>query len=282
VLRAKAYAKLNLALHVQGRRADGYHNIDSVVAFCDVADVISVAPASDISLQVTGPFMLHTGDVQGNLVLRAAHLLAELAGVSAGAAITLEKNIPVGAGLGGGSADAAAVLKLLCAHWQLQLPKEAMQHLAVRLGADVPMCLQGGVLRARGIGDVIDSFLINDLFEYSVVLVYPNMHVATAQIYQNISHDNKEEGLNFSPTIAGLFTATRNDLQPAAITVAPVIAELLLALETLPQQADFVRMTGSGSCCFALFDEAERAASAARWLALKYPDWWIKTAAFLT
>lgn len=255
-----APAKLNLALHVTGRRADGYHLLDSLVAFARLGDVVALAPGP-LSLQVDGPFAagLPVGD--GNLCLRAARL------AGAGAAITLTKNLPVASGIGGGSADAAAVLRGL-ARMGCPLPRGTE-----RLGADVPVCLASQPARMQGIGDILTP--LAPLPAIPLVLANPGVGVATPQVFAAMDRRDNP-ALPPIPRFAGLadltawLAATRNDLEPAALSIAPVIGQVLDALRGTG--AAFTRMSGSGATCFGFYDTANRARIAAD--ALKQHGWW--------
>lgn len=268
-----APAKLNLTLHITGRRDDGYHLLESVVVFTQLADRLTLAPADRLSLAVTGPFAAPAGDSVDNLVLRAARALQEASGRREGAAITLDKQIPVGAGLGGGSADAAATLRGLNDLWHTGLDEAALMALAAPLGADVPMCLLGRPLVARGIGDQLEP-LPWAFPRLHAVLVHPRIPLLTAQVYalRDGTPRPAPPPADWQAVMGG-----RNDLQRAAIAAAPVVGEMLLAMETAPPKPALVRMTGSGACGYALFDDADRAATYAAGLRAQYPEWWIVT-----
>ncbi|MDO5647693.1 4-(cytidine 5'-diphospho)-2-C-methyl-D-erythritol kinase [Paracoccus sp. (in: a-proteobacteria)] len=254
-----APAKLNLALHVTGRRDDGYHLLDSLVCFAGVGDVVTLTPGGP-SLTIDGPFAagLSTTD---NLCLRAA----DLAGGAAQIALT--KNLPVASGIGGGSADAAAVLRGL-AQMGHPLPRAPE-----RLGADVPVCLAGRPARMQGIGEHITP--LPPLPALHLVLVNPGIALSTPQVFSALTcRDNPP--LPPIPIFADLnalihwLRATRNDLEPPARQIAPVIGDVLDALTA--QGAAFARMSGSGATCFGLFDRADHAERAAT--ALSHNGWW--------
>lgn len=240
-----APAKLNLALHVRGNLPDGRHAIETIFAFCADGDRLSAADAGDISLDVTGPF---GSDIAGeNLVLTAARVLAEVAGGDArGAAITLEKNLPVASGIGGGSADAAATLRLLTSLWSID-PKLAEQ-VAPSLGSDVPACLLSLPARGEGAGDELAPVQLPDLGGIPVLLVNPRVHLATADVFAK--WDGEDQG-PLSDWRDGF-----NGLQQAAISLVPQIETVLAWLGTRPG-ANVTRMSGSGATCFALFDSEE-------------------------
>jgi 4-diphosphocytidyl-2-C-methyl-D-erythritol kinase len=273
-----AAAKINLYLHITGKRADGYHQLETLAIFTDFGDLLRVTPSESLTLTVNGEFAADAGTGEDNLVLRAAEALRQEAGIRAGAALILEKNIPVGAGLGGGSADAAAALKLLMRHWAVILPEAQIMALAQRLGADVPMCLVGKPLIARGVGEQITP-LAAPLPPLHIVLVYPRRPLATQHVFARYRMERQIATPVLNPASAehiyASLSPTCNQLQPVAITLLPEVAEVLRALETAPG-ARCVRMTGSGSACFALTDTAEDAESLARAIRRGYPDWWVR------
>ena len=254
-----APAKINLALHVTGRRADGYHLLDSLVVFTELGDRVTVAPGTP-SLRITGPFaddLPFTGD---NLCLRAAR------SVGADAAITLYKALPVASGIGGGSADAAAVLRAL---GRRPAAPEA-------LGADVPVCLASVPARMRGLGEIVDP--LPGIPALHLVLVNPRVPVSTPEVFRAL-HRRDNPGLPDPPEGADAallvewLKATGNDLQPPAIRVAPVIADALAALADAG--AALARMSGSGATCFGIFPDAAAALRAAQSIAAVRPGWWI-------
>lgn len=276
-----ARAKVNLALHVTGRRADGYHLLDTLVAFPPVGDVITAHAGDGLSLAVEGPGAAALADtpVEDNLVLRAARGMAALTGGAAGGvALRLRKVLPVAAGLGGGSADAAATIRLLARLWRIDPGSEAVQALAVGLGADVPMCLASRPLRARGIGDRVEPFAIDATL--GIVLVNPRVPVPTPAIFRALVHrDNPglpEESDGGRDGLLALLQACRNDLQGPAIVVEPIVATVLSDLDRLEGRL-LARMSGSGATCFALFASADEADAAAGRLAASRPDWWIRS-----
>lgn len=274
-----APAKLNLYLHILGRRPDGYHLLESLVVFTSLVDQLMVEEAADLSLRVEGEFATQVGSLEKNLVLRAARALQAHTATTRGAAITLHKQIPVGAGLGGGSADAAATLRALNQLWQLGLNDAALQRIALPLGADVPMCLAARPSIARGIGEQLEP--VTHLAPLHALLVYPHAALLSAEVYAHYRHQTARPtpALPDTPDAAAWLAAlapTRNDLQSPAITLRPEVAEVLLALETVHPSSDYVRMTGSGACCFALYANAAEASRAATSLAAQYPDWWVR------
>ncbi len=269
-----APAKLNLALHVTGQRPDGYHLLDSLVVFADVGDRVTVAPAEALTLTVTGPEAAGLTAGEDNLAFRAARAF----GAGRGAAITLEKTLPVASGIGGGSADAAATLRALSRLWRLPLPEAAA---VLALGADVPVCIAGRPARMGGIGEVLAP--VPALPEVAVLLVNPRVEVPTPAVFRALSRKDNPP-LELLPPVfadAGALAAwlsrQRNDLEAPAIAVAPVIADVLAAIAaTGPLMA---RMSGSGATCLGLFATPGDATAAARALAARHPGWWARAAA---
>ena len=262
---ARARAKVNLWLNVVGRRADGHHLLDSLVAFTDLADEIEAEPADRLSLTVDGPLAAALAEESDNLVLEGARLLADRGAVAPRAALRLTKRIPVAAGLGGGSADAAAALGALVELWRLALPVEELFDLAARLGADVPMCLAGRAALVSGIGERLAP--APPLPACAILLVNPGTPLPTAEVFR------RREGAFSSPKpltppwtdlrgFAAALAERGNDLTPAAVALRPIIADVLAALRST--DALHVAMSGSGATCFALFEttgQAERAAA---------------------
>jgi 4-diphosphocytidyl-2-C-methyl-D-erythritol kinase len=255
-----APAKLNLALHVRGKLSDGRHAIETVFAFCTDGDGLTGETAETISLQTAGPFAAELPDNGDNLVFRAAQALAAAAGVTSGAAITLDKRLPVASGIGGGSADAAATLRLLTALWSID-PKHAQQ-VAPKLGSDVPACLLSLPMRGEGAGDVLTPIHLSDISGTPVLLVNPRVQLSTAEVFAH--WDGEDRGP------LGDWREGRNDLEEPAIARVPQIQTVLAWLATQPG-AEFVRMSGSGATCFALFDSEEARDSAENQVPR---EWW--------
>jgi 4-diphosphocytidyl-2-C-methyl-D-erythritol kinase len=263
-----ARAKVNLWLKVVGRRADGYHLLDSLVAFADLADSLDAAAADRLSLTLDGPGAPSLAGESDNLVLKAARLLADRAGVAPRAELRLTKRIPVAAGLGGGSADAAAALQALVALWRLTLPVEELFDLAAGLGADVPMCLAGRAALASGVGEKLEP--APSLPACGLLLVNPGTALPTAGVFANRRGDfSKAQPLEHPwSDLAGLVEALAsrgNDLTAAATALCPAIADVLAFLRASPA-VRYAAMSGSGATCFALYDTpaaAERAAAGA-------------------
>jgi len=273
-----APAKINLYLHVVGRRDDGYHALDSLVAFADIADTVAAAPADRLSLAIDGRFAgALAGDAADNLVLRAAALLANRFGVTAGAALRLTKQLPVASGIGGGSSDAAAALRALQALWAVPATADALAVLAARLGADVPVCLLGRAAWLGGIGERLEP--APPLPRTAILLVNPGIALATPAVFK------ARRGAFSAPArftarpkdavaLAALLQERRNDLTDAAVALVPVIREVLDRLAAC-DDALLARMSGSGATCFALFAEEAAAEKAAARLAAAHPQWWV-------
>lgn len=239
-----APAKLNLALHVRGKLPDGRHAIETIFAFCTDGDRLTALPGDGISLTVTGPFAQELGDPRDNLVMKAAHTLAAAAEVTAGAALTLDKRLPVASGIGGGSADAAAALRLLTSLWRIE-PRHA-EAIAPGLGSDVPACLLSLPMRGEGAGEELTPIDLSELSGTPALLVNPRVALSTADVFTR--WDGKDRGP------LEQWREGRNDLEAAAIGLAPQIKTVLAWLGTRPG-ANFVRMSGSGATSFALFDD---------------------------
>ena len=267
-----APAKINLALHVLGRRADGYHELDSVVAFADVGDVLTFAPASKTDLSVDGAFALDAPTTNDNLVLRAYSALAQRGALPA-VAMHLTKNLPVASGIGGGSADAAAALRGLMRLFDLRFDAETMREMALSLGADVPVCLNGKACRMQGVGDIITP--LEQLPAHAILLVNPLQACGTKDVFRSMGLKTGDDaGLALDLNTP---SSWRNDMTDAAQRVLPVIIEVLTALEALPSTVA-VRMSGSGATCFALMDRYADAVLTEQQLRLTHPYWWCAAA----
>jgi 4-diphosphocytidyl-2-C-methyl-D-erythritol kinase len=261
-----APAKLNLALHVRDRLPDGRHAIETIFAFCTDGDRLTAESAPDNSLKVVGPFAPQLPDEADNLVIKAARALAEAAGVAQGAALVLDKCLPVASGLGGGSADAAAALRLLTSLWHID-PRHAEQ-VAPTLGSDVPACLLNLPARGEGAGDRITAATMPELAGAPVLLVNPRVQLSTADVFAG--WDGEDQGPIED------WREGRNGLEKAATELVPQI-ETVLAWLSAQRGAKFVRMSGSGATCFALFDHAVSRDTAAE---LVPREWW-RLATFL-
>lgn len=273
-----APAKVNLALHVTGRRADGYHTLESLAVFTRFGDRITVEDSTEDRFSVSGRYAVEVPTDDGNLVLKARDALRAAFGRhrTPTVAIHLEKNLPVASGVGGGSSDAAAVLRALARLWQIETSETELARIGLKLGADVPMCLMAKPLVARGIGDEIST--VANVPAHGLVLVNPGRAVATAQVFAAlVRRDN--ESLPALPKVLdfhGLrnwLETTRNDLEPAARAVEPAIGHVLAALNRTG--AGFARMSGSGATCFGLFETGNVAKRAAVELRSRHPDWFV-------
>jgi 4-diphosphocytidyl-2-C-methyl-D-erythritol kinase len=273
-----APAKLNLYLHVTGRRADGFHLLDSLVAFSDIGDRLSVAPAPRLSLAITGPFAhdLAQDDAQKNLVWRAAEALAAKLSRAPDVALTLEKNLPVASGVGGGSSDAAAALKALAVHWQASIDERALCAIAATLGADVPVCVVARPSFFGGIGDEIAA--APPLPQAPLLLVNPGIALPTASVFR-ARHGGFSAASRFASApasvadLAAILKERHNDLTDAAISIVPAVGDVLERLAAQPG-ALLARMSGSGATCFALFETTAAAEAAAASLKMEQPRWW--------
>lgn len=276
-----APAKVNLYLHVLGRRPDGYHLLDSLVVFVECGDRIEVAAAERLQLTIDGPFAADVPAGEDNLVLRAARALANEVGRPAKTAIRLTKSLPVASGIGGGSADAAATLRALLQLWQVSLDGERLRRLALALGADVPMCLSGLPAFVGGIGERIDP--APDLPPFALVLVNPRVELPTARVFAQHAGPSSQsarfdgERPADARALAGMLARRRNDLSAAATATAPEVATVLRALAATPGVL-LSRMSGSGATCFGLYETPAAAVVAARVLAAQHPGWWIEAA----
>ena len=269
-----ASAKINLFLHVTGRRDDGYHLLDSLVVFSGIGDRLWAEPAPGLSLRVIGPFAAGLDRESDNLVLRAARALAAAAGIEPKAALVLEKNLPVASGIGGGSADAAAALRLLNRFWCIGLEPAALHRIAATIGADVPVCLRGHPTRMRGVGDRLDPPPL--LPSFGLLLVNPGVALSTADVFRARSGDFSPEAslpaawpdaASMARDLGGL----TNDLQSPAIALQPVIQSVIAAIAARPGCL-LARMSGSGATCFGLFSSGQEAARQAA--ALARPGRW--------
>lgn len=279
-----ARAKVNLDLRVIGRRADGYHELDSLVAFAGIGDKLALNPAATLGLTIAGPYAAGLGVGDDNLVLRAARVfLRTFPGTRAGA-FHLSKKLPVASGIGGGSADAAAALRLLARLNRLPSAIDSLQEIAAGIGADVPVCLDSRARLMTGIGDRLGPVL--RLPSLPALLVNPGVPVETVAVFKSLalaageSRDRHQDRLEAWPTTVPALhcelARSRNDLEAPARRVAPVIGAVLGRLEKLPG-CRLARMSGSGATCFALFDDGATSAAATRILAREQPGWWVRS-----
>ena len=267
---ATARAKINLALHVLGLRRDGYHELDSIVAFVEFGDAVAVEACRELSVEITGPAAEGVPEGEENIAFRAARILD----ASLGAKIKIEKLIPAASGLGGGSADAAAVLKLLARNWRI--PVGAISNFA-RIGADIPVCLAGGPSRLRGLGERVE-LLEADWPELPLVLANAGDKIFTPSVFRGAGQFGGElvgeipKGCTIAELSAWL-AMQRNDLESPAMSIAPSIGEVLRQLSIFPDCL-LARMSGSGGTCFAIFETAEAAKEAAREIQRENRSWW--------
>ncbi len=269
-----ARAKVNLWLNVVGRRADGYHLLESLVAFTDLADKIEVSAAPELGLHLSGPTGEALAGEADNLVLRAARRLAGRAGIAPRASIRLAKHIPVAAGLGGGSADAAATLRALSDLWRIAMPEEELFDLAAELGADVPMCLAGRPAFVSGIGERLRA--APALPDCAILLVNPGVALPTPAVFAARRGDFSPErerprGWETLAEFARDLARRGNDLTGAATALQPVIGDVLAVLQAGPARPVHAGMSGSGATCFALYETLADASLAATGLPAA---WW--------
>ncbi len=269
-----APAKINLFLHVTGKRPDGYHLLDSLVVFAEVGDRLFAEPSDRLSLRLTGPFAAGLDGEADNLVLRAARGLAEAAGIAPHAALVLEKNLPVASGIGGGSADAAATLRLLTRLWGVRIPPTQLDAIAIRLGADVPVCLRGRPAQMRGVGEQLGA--APNMPACGLLLINPGVALGTADVFRARGGDFSPPaalpaGWTSAAAMADTLRPLSNDLQPPAVALRPTIGTVLAAIEAQPGCL-LARMSGSGATCFGLFPTPAEAQVAAT--ALSRPGWW--------
>ncbi|MDH5489984.1 MAG: 4-(cytidine 5'-diphospho)-2-C-methyl-D-erythritol kinase [Rhodospirillaceae bacterium] len=283
----KANAKINLYLHVTGKRNDGYHTLDSLVVFADIGDNISVSSNNEenkITLSITGPFAKEIPSGEDNLVVGAAKFLQQRYSITAGANISLEKNLPPASGVGGGSADAAATIRALANLWKIDLNQENESEfnkvLAHDLGADVPVCLKNKNVFMGGIGEIFTP--APALPPFWMVLANPGRKVSTPDVFsgrkgafsKSAIFNERPAGLN---EFVEIIATQNNDLFASAVELAPEIKDVISALEKL-DGALLTRMSGSGATCFAIFASADAAHAGARQIADKYPGWWAQSA----
>jgi 4-diphosphocytidyl-2-C-methyl-D-erythritol kinase len=286
VLVDRAPAKVNLTLRVLGRRDDGYHDLESLVVFAAEADELSLSPGEPLALAVDGPTAEAAGDIDDNLVLKATRALAErVAGLRTGR-FSLVKRLPVAAGVGGGSSDAATALRLLARLNGLALDDPRLMEAAARTGADIPVCVDPCARLMRGVGDVLTvPVRVSPL---AAVMINPGVPVPTRDVFGKVGLQRGErrgEACADPGDLAGLdavlgFMATAgNDLEPAALTLQPVIGEVLARLRAEPG-CRIARMSGSGATCFGLFADPRRATAAAAAIATVQPHWWVRATTF--
>ena len=286
MLSEEGRAKVNLSLRVIGRRVDGYHDLESVVAFADCADRLTLVPSPELSLKTTGPLAQACGDTSDNLVLKAAMLLAARVPDLKVGAFALDKVLPVAAGIGGGSADAAAALRLLAKLNDLALDDPRLLEVALETGADVPVCLASHACDMTGVGDTL---LPLDLPKIPTVLVNPCVAVATKDVFAALGLRNGELLVGATDVLRGtdwpepgasledwveVLAASSNDLEEPAMRIQPAIGDVIAALSAT-NGAWLVRMSGSGATCFAIYENTADAGRAAERIRFDHPGWWV-------
>jgi 4-diphosphocytidyl-2-C-methyl-D-erythritol kinase len=274
-----APAKINLALHVTGRRADGYHALDTLAVFADCGERVVVEGSGVLRLRIKGPFAASVPHDETNLVIAAARIFFLTEGFDDKALLNLQKTVPVGSGLGGGSADAAATLHALNRYFETAFDDRRLAGLGASLGADVPMCVYSRALRATGIGEAIEPLSV--LPPLPLVLVWPARPVSTASVFKrlhNVSNTplpDLPESLPAVQDVADYLSGTRNGLQAAAVEVEPAIGKALEILAAT-DQCLLWRMSGSGSACFGLYSSKAEADAAAAVIGAAHPRWWVR------
>jgi 4-diphosphocytidyl-2-C-methyl-D-erythritol kinase len=279
-------AKVNLTLRVVGRRTDGYHDIESVVAFADCADRLTLTPGPELTLQMSGPLAQACGETSDNLVLKAARLLAEHVPDMKVGSFTLDKVLPVAAGIGGGSADAAAALRLLAQLNGLSFDDERLLEVALATGADVPVCLASRACDMTGVGETLMPLSLPIM---PCVMVNPCVPVATRDVFDALGLRNGELLVGATDVFSGtdwpqagasvedwveVLAADTNDLEAPATRIQPVIGEVIAALNAT-NGAWLARMSGSGATCFAIYENTADAGRAAAKIRLDHPGWWV-------
>ena len=283
-----APAKVNLYLHIRGRRPDGMHLIDSLIVFADQGDIISVSPSKDILIDRCGPMADGLPPIQEDLVYYATNLLAETVQARVGAKISIKKNLPIASGIGGGSADAAATIRALLKLWKIRLTSSELLQISHKIGADAAVCLQSRPTRVTGIGEkLIETNTMAPLF---AVLVNPRCILTTKNVFSSFCHNSKiktsvsEVPLNWAKDpyiLISQLKTQRNDLTEAAISLCPVISNVLNKLQNQPDCL-LQRMSGSGATCFGLFPNINLAKAAAEKIKYENDCWWVKAVALNT
>ncbi len=287
MLKIFAPAKINLHLHVTGKKPDGYHLLDSLVCFADIGDTLYFEPARGFNFKIEGNFATHltqndidSSPASGNTVVRAAWALANTLARELNVAITLQKNLPPGGGIGGGSADAAACLWGLCQFWNLNLPTDYLHNLALKIGSDVPVCMKSLPAIMQGTGDII--LAAPELPEIPIVMIWPQQPASTPDVFRSLEMPKFSEAVTFKKNyedipqlVADLNLQTRNDLDGAAQKLFPVIG---LALQNLRDNKEclLARMSGSGSTVFGIFESEEKSAEAVEAILKAHPEWWVR------
>jgi 4-diphosphocytidyl-2-C-methyl-D-erythritol kinase len=279
-----APAKVNLTLHVLGRRSDGYHELESLVVFADVGDRLTLVPGDALDFAVTGPTASVAGPNADNLVLKAARLAAERIGSLRLGSFELDKRLPVAAGLGGGSSDAAAALRLIARANALPLDDARLREAARLTGADVPVCLDPRARMMRGVGEILSAPVA--MPRLHAILINPGVAVPTAGVFKALAAPalasapaRDDFAVSDPETLVSALRTRRNDLEAPAISLQPVIGEVLSALRA-STGCRLARMSGSGATCFGLFASESATQDAATALTAKQPGWWVRATAF--
>ena len=277
-----APAKINLYLHVTGRRRDGLHNIDSLVVFADFGDSIFVQRDKDLVLEITGPFANHLSANEDNLVLKAANLLAQYSNVKPQAKIYLAKNLPIASGIGGGSADAAAALVSLSQLWELGLPKKSLLKIAAELGADIPACISREPVLISGYGDKLSP--VSPFPSGWLLLVNSGVPVSTKLVYKRHNGKfTKPAVIDYIPSdlpsFAVLLEKLSNDLTAAALSIAPTIGKTIEIIAATEGNL-LSRLSGSGATCFGLYEHKKEAERAMQTVLKLEPKWWVQSTPF--
>lgn len=276
-----APAKINLDLLITGKRADGYHLLDSIVVFADIGDEITAELSDHLSLSITGDFAHQLDENSDNLILKAARIICEKAGILPHIKFNLVKNLPVSSGIGGGSADAAAAVKLCIELFDLNIDHNELNRLALTIGADVPVCLMGKSVQMCGIGEKLTNLNIFD--PLYLILVNPGVTVSTAFIFNEYAKINQsfdetrkiKSGEIHFPFMIEKLIESQNSLQKAALKMEPVIGKVMAAINET-DNVIISRMSGSGATCFGLYENGQMAMKAAKIITGKYPHWWVQ------
>jgi 4-diphosphocytidyl-2-C-methyl-D-erythritol kinase len=275
----RAPAKVNLCLHVGARRADGFHDLESLVAFTDLGDELLLERSESLSLAINGPFAEGLSRGSDNLVMKAGQHLAAQTRTNMGARITLTKQLPLASGVGGGSADAAAALRGLTRLWSLDVPAEELRPIAAEIGSDVPVCVASSAAWMMGRGE--DVRLLPSLPEISMVLVNPMVEVPTGKVFsllktrRGTGRDVPMDGFSDALSLVQYLEHSTNDLEAPAIELAPVIGKVIGEIARL-QGVLLSRMSGSGATCFGIFATDADAQASAATIACDHPDWWVR------
>jgi 4-diphosphocytidyl-2-C-methyl-D-erythritol kinase len=279
-LPAKASAKINLFLHVGNKRPDGFHALESLVAFTRAGDELACSAGDALSLIIDGPFAAGLSGEGDNLVLRAARKLAARKGIEPCAQLVLTKNLPVASGIGGGSADAAAALRELNRLWNCGFTPSVLREIAAEIGSDIPVCVESVPAWMEGRGERVEA--LARFPELPIVLVNPGISVPTGPVFAALETRRGTTGLRPDQALSDMdavlrfLKPTSNDLEAPALKIAPVVGEVLDALKSQPG-AVLTRMSGSGATCFSLFRDARAADAAAGALVAAHPHWWVKS-----